>query len=105
MVWLNSKFQVDYIEERRELLASSRGCRFEPQQRRCVVALNIYLINCFVLVQPDFEINENLNSVIIVCVCVGGGGCMLEMYSLGGLLNIAPLHHPNRCACFHLVIF
>ena len=34
-----------------------------------------YLINCLVLVQPDFEINEVLNSIIVVrvCVCVGGG--------------------------------
>ena len=32
-----------------------------------------YLINCLVLVQPDFEINEVLNSIIIVRVCVGWG--------------------------------
>ena len=61
-----AQFQVDYIEERGDLLASSRGCGFEPQQRHCVVASNKYLINCLVLVQPDFEINEVLNSIIIV---------------------------------------
>ena len=55
-------------------LASSRGCGFEPQQRRCVVASNKYLINCLVLVQSDFEINEVLNSIIIVSVRCGGGG-------------------------------
>ena len=45
----------------------------KPQQRRCVVASNKYLINCLVLVQPDFEINEVLNSIIIVRVMCGGG--------------------------------
>ena len=38
------------------------------------MASNKYLINCLALVQPDFEINEVLNSIIIVCVCGGGGG-------------------------------
>ena len=36
-----------------------------------------YLINRLVLVQPDFDINKVLNSIIIVrvrCVYVGGGG-------------------------------
>ena len=33
-----------------------------------------YLINCLVLVQPGFEINEVLNSIIIVHVRCGGGG-------------------------------
>ena len=36
-----------------------------------------YLINCLVLVQPDFEINEVLISIIIVrvrCECGGGWG-------------------------------
>ena len=66
-----AQFQVDYIEERGDYLASSRDCEFEPQQRRCVVASNKYLINCLVLVQPDFEINEVSNSIIIVW---GGGG-------------------------------
>ena len=61
-----AKFQVDYIEERGDLLASSRGCGFEPQQRLCIVASNKYLINCLVLVLPDFEINEVLNSIILV---------------------------------------
>ena len=35
------------------------------------MASNKYLINCLALVQPDFEINEVSNSIIIVC---GGGG-------------------------------
>ena len=35
---------------------------------------NKYLIDCLVLVQPDFEINEVLNSIIIVRVRCGGGG-------------------------------
>ena len=48
---------------------------FMPQQRRCVVASNQYLINCMVLVQPDFEISEVLNSIIIVRVGVWGGVC------------------------------
>ena len=43
------------------------------------MASNKYLINCLVLVQPGFEINEVLNSIIIVHVrCggdVGGGVC------------------------------
>ena len=42
------------------------------------MASNKYLINCLVLVQSDFEINEVLNSIMIVrirCgVGVGGGG-------------------------------
>ena len=37
------------------------------------MASNKYLINCLVLVQPDFEINEVLNSIIIVRVRSGGG--------------------------------
>ena len=32
------------------------------------MASNKYLINCLALVQPDFEINEALNSIIIVRV-------------------------------------
>ena len=37
------------------------------------MASNKYLINCLVLVPPDFEINEVLNSIIIVRVrCEGG---------------------------------
>ena len=67
-------------------MASSKGCGFKPQQRRCVVASNKYLINCLVLVQPDFEINEVLNSVIIVRVGVGEGfaiewGCLVLLGS------------------------
>ena len=38
------------------------------------MASNKYLINCLVLVQPDFEINQVLNSFIIVHVRCGGGG-------------------------------
>ena len=38
------------------------------------MATNKYLINCLVLVQPHFKINEVSNSIIIVRVCVGGGG-------------------------------
>ena len=34
---------------------------------------NKYLINCLVLVQPDFEINNVLNSIIIVRVKCGVG--------------------------------
>ena len=36
------------------------------------MASNKYLINCLVLVQPDFEINKVLNSIIIVRVRSGG---------------------------------
>ena len=50
------------------------GFGFEPQQRRCVVASNKYLINCLVLVQADFEINVVLNGFIIVRVRCGGWG-------------------------------
>ena len=38
------------------------------------MASNKYLINCLVLVQPDFEINEVLNTIIIVRVRCGGLG-------------------------------
>ena len=37
------------------------------------MASNKYLINCLVLVQPDFDINEVLKSLIIVHVGGGGG--------------------------------
>ena len=47
---------------------------FKPHQRRCIVALNKYLILRLILVQPEFKINEVLNIIIIVCVG-GGGGC------------------------------
>ena len=70
-----AQFQVYYIEERGDYLASSRDCEFKPQQRRCVGASNKYFINCLVLVQPDFEINEVSNSIIIVCGGMGGGVC------------------------------
>ena len=40
------------------------------------MASNKYMINCLVLVQPDFEIKEDLNSIIIIVRvrCGGGGG-------------------------------
>ena len=38
------------------------------------MASNKYLINCLALVQPDFENNEVLNSIIIVRVRGGGWG-------------------------------
>ena len=38
------------------------------------MASNKYLINCLVLVQPDFEINEVMNSIIIERVRGGDGG-------------------------------
>ena len=38
------------------------------------MASNKYLINCLVLIQPDFEINEVLNSIIILRVKCGDGG-------------------------------
>ena len=37
------------------------------------MASNKYLINCGVLVKPDFEINKVLNSIIIVRVRCGVG--------------------------------
>ena len=40
----------------------------------CIVASNKYLINCLVQVQPDFEINEVLNSIIFMRVRCGGWG-------------------------------
>ena len=43
------------------------------------MASNKYLFNCLVLVQPDFEINEVLNSIIIVRVRCGGGGSGLPL--------------------------
>ena len=66
------------------------------------MASNKYLINCLVLVQPDFEINEVLNSFIIVCVrCGGGGGVAIEwgclvilgshFFGVGGEVMFGPL--------------
>ena len=47
------------------------------------MASNKYLINCYVLVQPNFEINKVLNSIIIVHVrCGGGGGGMFGNFRL-----------------------
>ena len=47
---------------------------------------NKYLINCLVMVPPDFEINEVLNSIIIVGVGRGEGfgiecGCLVILGS------------------------
>ena len=47
------------------------GCGF-------VMASNKYLINFLVLVQSDFEINEVLNSIIIVRCGGGGEGFAIE---------------------------
>ena len=58
-----AKFKVGYIEEPSDLFATMKGCRFQPQQRRCNVALNKYLILCLVLVQPDFKINKVLDII------------------------------------------
>ena len=53
------------------------------------MASNKYLINCLVLVQPDFEINEILNSIIIVRVrCWLGEGFVIEW----GCLDILGSH-------------
>ena len=74
-----AKFNVDYIEKRCDSFARSRGCVFEPHQRRFIVALNKYLILCLVLVQPDFKINEVLNIILIVWVW----GVVIEWGCLG----------------------
>ena len=42
------------------------------------MASNNYLINCLVLVQSNYEINEVLNSIIIVRVRYGGEGFAIE---------------------------
>ena len=56
------------------------------------MASNKYLINCLVLVQPDFEINEVLNSIIIVRVGVGSGGRGLplngDVWSFKALIKV-----------------
>ena len=59
--------------------------------RRCVLASNKYLINCLVLFQPNFEINEVLNSIMIVRVGVGEGfaiecGCLVTYLGKIGIL-------------------
>ena len=48
------------------------------------MASNKYLINCLVLVQPDFEINEVSNSIIIVHVKCGGGGGVCHCMGMFG---------------------
>ena len=77
-------------------MASSRVCGFEPQQRRFVVASNKYLINCLVLVQPDFEINQVLNSIIIMRVRYGVGGRDLplngDVWSFGAIPQLILLY-------------
>ena len=48
------------------------------------MASNKYLINCLVLDQPDFEINEVSNSIIIVHVGEGLAierGCLVNLGS------------------------
>ena len=52
------------------------------------MASNNYLINCLVLVQSNYEINEVLNSIIILRVRYGGGegfaiewGCLVILGS------------------------
>ena len=65
-----AQFQVDYIEERSDYLTSSRAAGLSLSK-----ASHKYSINCLVLVQPDFEISEVLNSIIIVRVRCGGGVC------------------------------
>ena len=42
------------------------------------MASNKYLINCLVLVQPDFEINKVLKSILIVRVRCGGRALSLN---------------------------
>ena len=85
-----AQFQVDYIEERGDLLASSRECGFEPQQRRCVVASNKYLINCLVLVQLNFEINKFFSNIINVRVKCGRWGRGLPL--IGDVWSFMALH-------------
>ena len=53
MIWLNSKLII--LRRAVTNWRARGGCPFEPQQRCCIVASNKYLINCLVLVQPDFE--------------------------------------------------
>ena len=55
-----------------------------------MVASNKYLINCLVLVQPDFEINEVLNSILIVRVGGWGRGLPLngDIWSFKALIKV-----------------
>ena len=46
------------------------------------MASNKYLINCLVLVQPHFEINKVLNSIIIVRVRCGVGKGSGERFAI-----------------------
>ena len=54
------------------------------------MASNKYLINCLVLVLPDFEINEVLNSIIIVRVGDWGRGLSLngDVWSFKALIKV-----------------
>ena len=54
------------------------------------MASNKYLINCFVLVQLDFEFNEVLNNIIIVRVRCGGRGSPLngDVWSFEALIKV-----------------
>ena len=47
------------------------------------MVLDKSLILCLVLVQPDFKINEVLNTIISWCVCGKGGGTDIDWGCLG----------------------
>ena len=53
------------------------------------MASNKYLIKCLVLVQPDFEINKVLNSIIIVRVRCGGMGTGLPLIGMFGHFRLS----------------
>ena len=79
------QFHLYYIEKGSDLFASWRGCGLKTHHKRCVVASNKYLINCLVLVQSDFGINE----VMYACEVWGWGeafaiewGCLVMLGSL-----------------------
>ena len=74
MIWLNSKLII--------LTSMVTNWRARGVAGS---SLSKYLINCLVLVQPDFDINEVLNSNIL-CVGVGEGfaiewGCLVILGS------------------------
>ena len=53
------------------------------------MASNKYLIDCLSLVQPDFQINEILNSIIIVRVRCRGGGRGLPLNEMFGHFRLS----------------
>ena len=53
------------------------------------MASNKYFINCLALAQPDFEINEVLNSIIIVRVRCGDGGRSLPLMGMFGHFRLS----------------